>query len=66
TGQLTRFYSDCILPELVDPRVERSVPVTSLLWNAAAVDQQRKQTTNTQVKTKGTNEGCSRPASGRA
>lgn len=41
-AQLTRFYKDCVLPELVDPRVERSMPIRRPSWNTAAIARQEK------------------------
>ncbi|KAH8029635.1 hypothetical protein HPB51_002088 [Rhipicephalus microplus] len=43
--QLIRFYRDCMLPEIVDPRTTRSIPIRRPQWNVKAIEsrQQSKQ-----------------------
>ncbi|XP_075556529.1 uncharacterized protein LOC142588576 [Dermacentor variabilis] len=39
---LIRFYRDCLLPEIVDPRITRSMPIRRPQWNERAIEAQRK------------------------
>ncbi|KAH8027883.1 hypothetical protein HPB51_011113 [Rhipicephalus microplus] len=36
--QLIRFYRDCMLPEIVDPRTTRSMPIRRPQWNVKAIE----------------------------
>lgn len=40
---LLRFYKDCVLPEIVDSRLARSMEVRRPEWNRLAIEAKKKR-----------------------
>lgn len=51
-GHLTQFYKNCLLPELIDSRLERSMPIKDPPYIIAAMENKKKKDSKKKIENK--------------